>query len=72
VLITGDSVWNAFNKIRWPFGWQCTDAGLNRRTASVLADADYDIAAFTHGPEIRDQARETVRGWLAERSVTAG
>ena len=72
VLITGDSVWNAFNRMRWPAGWLCTDAALNRRTASALADADYDVAAFTHGPEIRDRARETVRGWLAERSVTAG
>lgn len=72
VLITGDSVWNAFNRMRWPAGWLCTDAALNRRTASALADADYDVAAFTHGPEIRDRARETLRGWLAERSVTAG
>jgi glyoxylase-like metal-dependent hydrolase (beta-lactamase superfamily II) len=72
VLITGDSVWNAFNRMRWPFGWMCTDAALNRRTASALADAEYDVAAFTHGPEIRDHARETVRGWLADRSVTAG
>jgi glyoxylase-like metal-dependent hydrolase (beta-lactamase superfamily II) len=72
VLITGDSVLNAFNRMRWPAGWLCTDAALNRRTASALADADYEVAAFTHGPEIRDRARETVRGWLAERSVTAG
>jgi glyoxylase-like metal-dependent hydrolase (beta-lactamase superfamily II) len=72
VLITGDSVWNAFNRMRWPVGWMCTDAGLNRRTASALADAEYDVAAFTHGPEIRDRARETLRSWLADRSVTAG
>jgi len=69
VLITGDSVWNAFNRMRWPVSWLCTDAALNRQTAHALAEADYDVAAFTHGPEIRDRARETVRGWLAARAT---
>ena len=42
----------------------CTDAALSRRTAEVLGEVDYDVVAFTHGPEIREDARETVRGFL--------
>jgi glyoxylase-like metal-dependent hydrolase (beta-lactamase superfamily II) len=65
VLITGDSVWNAFNRMRWPLAWLCTDAALNQSTADTLGDLEYEVAAFTHGPEIRDGAREAVRGFLA-------
>ena len=65
VLITGDSVWNAFNRVRWPWAWLCTDAALNQSTADTLGDLEYEVAAFTHGPEIRDGAREAVRGFLA-------
>ncbi len=66
VLITGDSIFNAFRRMSWPPALFCTDAGLNQQTAAVLGDLDYDVAAFTHGPEIRDRAREAVRGFLAD------
>ena len=36
-----------------------------KQTAHRLGELDYRVAAFTHGPEIRDGARETVRGLLA-------
>lgn len=68
VLITGDAVWNAFSRMRWPVACLCTDAGLNQTTADTLGDLDYDVAAFTHGPEIRDGARDAVRGFLAAAS----
>jgi metal-dependent hydrolase (beta-lactamase superfamily II) len=38
-----------------------------RRTAEVLGELDYDLVAFTHGPEIRTTAREAVRGFLSAR-----
>ncbi len=67
VLITGDSIFNVFSRMRWPVASFCTDVALTRQTADRLGELDYDVAAFTHGPEIRDGAREAVRGFLAAR-----
>ena len=67
LLITGDSIWNAFGRMSWPVRMLCTDAAMTRRTAEVLGELDYDLVAFTHGPEIRTGAREAVRGFLARR-----
>lgn len=69
LLITGDSIFNMTGRMTWSIAMFCTDSALNRRTASVLGDLDYDLAAFTHGPEIREGAREAVRGFLARKGV---
>ena len=66
VLITGDALYN-MRGIRYSPGWLCTDAELNRKSADVLGDLDFGIAAFTHGPEIRTGAREAVRAFLRGR-----
>jgi glyoxylase-like metal-dependent hydrolase (beta-lactamase superfamily II) len=63
VLVTADSIWNV-RGMRWPFKALCTDFVMTRQTAHVLGELDYSVAAFTHGPEIRDNAREAVRGFL--------
>ena len=65
VLVTGDAIWNMRRRLSWPFLAFCTDARLTQQTADVLGDLEYDVAAFTHGPEIRGGAREAVRGFLA-------
>jgi glyoxylase-like metal-dependent hydrolase (beta-lactamase superfamily II) len=65
LLITGDAIWNAFSRRTWPVLALCADARLTQETAAVLGDLDYDIVAFTHGPEIRTGAREAVRRFLA-------
>jgi hypothetical protein len=39
---------------------------MTKQTAHRLGELEYDVAAFTHGPEITDRARETVRGILAD------
>jgi glyoxylase-like metal-dependent hydrolase (beta-lactamase superfamily II) len=64
VLITGDAIWNVL-RLRWPVKAFCTDVAMTQRTASVLGDLDYSTAAFTHGPQVADRARERVRGFLA-------
>ena len=70
ILITGDAIWNMRSRMTWPVAPFCSDWALTRRTAAVLADQDYDIVAFTHGPEIRQGARDAVRGFLKRpRSV---
>ncbi len=69
VLITGDSIFNAFHRMTWSIAAFCTDASLSRQTADRLGELEYDVAAFTHGPEIRDGAREAVRGFLAAKKA---
>ena len=55
------------SRMSWPVAAFCTSAKQNQVSAHVLGEADYSIAAFTHGPEIRSNAREAVRGFLARR-----
>jgi glyoxylase-like metal-dependent hydrolase (beta-lactamase superfamily II) len=64
VLVTGDAIWNMRRRITWPVLAFCTDVRLTQQTADVLGELEYDVAAFTHGPEIRDGARKAVRGFL--------
>ena len=66
VLVTGDALFNV-RGVRYSPGWLCTDPGLNRKSADVLGDLDFEIAAFSHGPEIRRGAREAVRAFLRGR-----
>jgi glyoxylase-like metal-dependent hydrolase (beta-lactamase superfamily II) len=63
VLITGDSIFNV-RGVRWPFGPACTDARQTRRTARRLVDLPFSVAAFTHGAEIREGAREAISRFL--------
>ncbi|MDQ1248125.1 MAG: hypothetical protein QG597_2497 [Actinomycetota bacterium] len=67
VLITGDAIFNFNGRMSWPIKMVCTSFPINKKSAAVLADLDYRIAAFTHGTEIRDRAREQVRGFVARR-----
>jgi glyoxylase-like metal-dependent hydrolase (beta-lactamase superfamily II) len=67
VLITGDAIFNV-RGLRYSPKSFCTDIRLSRETADRLADLDYDIAAFTHGAEIRQGAREAVRAFLRGRA----
>jgi glyoxylase-like metal-dependent hydrolase (beta-lactamase superfamily II) len=67
VLITGDAIFNMNSRISWPFAAACTSFRQTQQTAEVLGDLEYTVAAFTHGPEIRDRAREQVRGFLSAR-----
>jgi glyoxylase-like metal-dependent hydrolase (beta-lactamase superfamily II) len=70
VLVTGDSIWNV-RKMRWSVAAFCTDIRLNEQTATVLGELDYDVAAFTHGRHITDNARERVRGFLRDAKRSA-
>ena len=67
VLITGDALFNvlAFRGITWSPRLLCNNFRLSQRTAHVLGELDYRVAAFTHGPEIRDGARDAVRAFLS-------
>jgi glyoxylase-like metal-dependent hydrolase (beta-lactamase superfamily II) len=67
VLITGDSIFNWRDRMSWSFAYFCTDPDMAQETADRLGEADYEIAAFTHGPEIRDNAREHIRDFLRRK-----
>jgi glyoxylase-like metal-dependent hydrolase (beta-lactamase superfamily II) len=69
VLITGDAIFNMAWGMSWPLATICTSASQNKQSAHVLGEVDYRVAAFTHGPEIRDNAREAVRGFLSRKSA---
>jgi hypothetical protein len=49
----------------------CADFALTQKTAHRLGELDYDLAAFTHGPEMTDRPRERIRGFLARLSRDA-
>jgi glyoxylase-like metal-dependent hydrolase (beta-lactamase superfamily II) len=68
VLITGDALFNVLG-VRWPLRTFCADFPMTRRTAHVLGELEYEVAAFTHGPEITDGARERVRRFLSRERV---
>ena len=63
-LITGDALFNVLG-MRYSPRPLCSDFRLSRRTVHVLGELDYDRVGFTHGPEIVDGARQTVRRFLA-------
>jgi glyoxylase-like metal-dependent hydrolase (beta-lactamase superfamily II) len=67
VLITADSIWNV-RGMRLPFKALCTDFVMTKQTAHVLGEVDYAVAAFTHGPEIHENAREAIRGFLRDKA----
>lgn len=62
-LITGDAIFNVLG-LRWPVKAFCTDFRMTQETAHVLGELDYDVAAFTHGTELRDRPREAIRRFL--------
>ncbi|MEO5854313.1 MAG: MBL fold metallo-hydrolase [Nocardioides sp.] len=64
VLVTGDAIFNV-RRLRWPVQAFCTDFAMTQQTAHRLAELDYTIAAFTHGPELREHPREDIRAFLA-------
>ena len=68
VLVTGDAIMNPVG-LRWSPKSVCSDFHLSRRTAHRLAEVEYDVAAFTHGPEVRDRPREHIRRFLARHGA---
>jgi glyoxylase-like metal-dependent hydrolase (beta-lactamase superfamily II) len=66
VLICGDALFN-IRKVGFSIALACSDIPLSRETAGRLGELDFDVAAFMHGPEIREGARAAVREFLARR-----
>lgn len=71
VLITGDAIWNV-RKLSYGVKAFCQDIELNERSAHVLGELEYEIAAFTHGPHVGDHGREAVRGYLRDADKRRG
>ena len=69
-LITGDAIFN-LRGLTFAPAFFAHDLDLNRETALRLGDLDYETAAFTHGAELRHDARERIRAFLRRRSGRA-
>ena len=69
VLITGDCILNPLSRMQWAYSLYCTSPEQNRQSATRFADLDFTVAAFTHGTEIRDRARERIRGFLTRKGA---
>jgi glyoxylase-like metal-dependent hydrolase (beta-lactamase superfamily II) len=63
LLITGDAVFNVLG-LRYSLKVFCSDYRMSRQTAHLLGELEYDVAAFTHGPEIKETPREKIRAFL--------
>jgi glyoxylase-like metal-dependent hydrolase (beta-lactamase superfamily II) len=63
VLVTGDAIFNVLG-LRWPIKAFCTSFRMTQQTAHRLAELDYEVAAFTHGAELRGRPREAIRSFL--------
>ncbi len=68
ILITGDTILNV-GGLRGLPAYVSHDFPLYQRTRHMLGELDYTMAAFTHGPEMRDRPRERIRAWLRKRPV---
>jgi len=71
VLITGDAIHNWRGKIGLAVKWFSHDHELTAKSVHRLGELDYDLVAFTHGPEMRVDAREAVRGFLRAQQVAS-
>jgi len=67
MLIIGDALFNYLDRMSYSMGLYCNNLRLSRDTADRLGEAEYEIAAFMHGPAIKDNAREKVRRFLQRR-----
>jgi glyoxylase-like metal-dependent hydrolase (beta-lactamase superfamily II) len=67
LLVTGDALFNiGFRGPSYSWKFLCADFAMTRRTAHVLGELDYSVAAFTHGPEMKDGARKRIRDFLGK------
>jgi len=69
VMVTGDAIWNMSHRMSWPVPVFCSSHKLNKRSAHVLGEVEYETVVFTHGPHIDENARETVRGFLQRKGA---
>jgi glyoxylase-like metal-dependent hydrolase (beta-lactamase superfamily II) len=70
VLITGDALFNFLQRMTFSPRLFCWDVPRSRETAARLGELDYEVAAFIHGPEIRQDARDRIRRFLRRKHVT--
>jgi glyoxylase-like metal-dependent hydrolase (beta-lactamase superfamily II) len=66
VLLASDAIFNV-RGLRWPLKGTCTDVRSTRTSARRLAELDFEVAAFAHGPEVRRGARAAVEAFVHGR-----
>lgn len=68
VLVASDALFNWRHRLSYGPRFFCSDHRLTRQSADRLGEAEYEVVAFMHGEEIRDNAREQVRSHLRSLS----
>jgi glyoxylase-like metal-dependent hydrolase (beta-lactamase superfamily II) len=66
VLITGDSVMHWFGRLSMPFAMATVDMAQNAEAVRQLAELDYDVVLFGHGPPLRSEAGARLRSLAAD------
>ncbi|MCZ7373951.1 MBL fold metallo-hydrolase [Micromonospora sp. WMMC250] len=64
LLVTGDALFNILG-VRYSPKVLCSNFQMTQQTAHVFGELEYDLAAFTHGPELTDNPREKIRAFLS-------
>jgi glyoxylase-like metal-dependent hydrolase (beta-lactamase superfamily II) len=69
VLITGDSVMNWFGRLSMPFAAVTVDMAQNVESVRQLAELDYDVVLFGHGPPLRSGATARLKRLVADNEA---
>ena len=68
-LITGDSIFNMTSRMTWALSGFCVNYKQSQDTARKFLDLDFKNACFTHGPEIRDLGKRTIKQFLSKKGL---
>lgn len=69
VLITGDLVMHWFGRLSMPFAVATADMGQNLGHLRQVAELDYDLVLFGHGPPLRSGARARLESLVADQEA---
>jgi glyoxylase-like metal-dependent hydrolase (beta-lactamase superfamily II) len=67
-LFIGDALRNWGGVLGFPPSAFAADLEQSRQTVRRLGEADFEVAAFNHGPEMRKNAAERLRSFLSRKA----
>lgn len=68
-LITGDSIFNMTSRMTWALSGFCVNYKQSQETAKRFVDLDFRQVAFTHGPEIKENAKARIKNFLSKKGI---
>jgi glyoxylase-like metal-dependent hydrolase (beta-lactamase superfamily II) len=64
-LFIGDAVMHWFGRLSMPFSMATVDGRQNMENVRQVAELDFDLALFGHGPPLRSEGGLQLRRWVA-------